>query len=154
MQISNEIVIFLAQYLIFFSVLIVPYLWIKREQHDLIRIVVTVVIAFAISELLKTLTSAPRPFVVGGFDPLITVPARGFYASLPSGHTVFLAALGTAVIFTEKAPGLFLLAMAGMVGWGRVLVGVHYPLDVFWGFVIGMIVAGFFKVAHDRFPVW
>ncbi len=151
---SNEIAIFLAQYLIFFSVLIVPYLWVRRERSNLISIVTTVVVAFAISELLKTLISAPRPFIVGGFDPLITVQARDFYASFPSGHTVLLAALGTAVIFTEKIPGLFLLAMAGAVGWGRVLVGAHYPLDIFLGFVIGMVVAGFFKVAHDRFPVW
>ena len=151
---SNEIAIFLAQYLIFFSVLIVPYLWVRRERRDLISIAITAVVALVISELLKTLISAPRPFVVGGFDPLITVPARDFYASFPSGHTVLLAALGTAFIFTDKFPGIFLLARAGRVGWGRVLVGVHYPLDIFLGFVIGMVVAGFFKVVHDRFPVW
>jgi len=46
--------IFLAQYLTYVAVLVVPYLWLRREKHDLIRILVTVVVAFAVSEALKT----------------------------------------------------------------------------------------------------
>ncbi|GMR19331.1 MAG: hypothetical protein BMS9Abin34_466 [Patescibacteria group bacterium] len=150
----DKIAVFLAQYLIILSVLIVPYLWVRRERHDLIRIAISTLVAYAAVEMLKTLAAAPRPFVAESFTPLINMSAAEFYGSFPSGHVTFLAALGTAVLFTEKVPGLIMLVIAGLVGWGRVLVGVHYPVDVLGGFLIGIITAGLFKIIHDRFPVW
>lgn len=146
--------IFLAQYLAYTAFLVVPYLWIRRERHDLIRILVTIVVAFAVSEALKTFLSVPRPFVAEDFQPLIEVAQRDFYGSFPSGHATFLAALGAAVFFTEKLPGTLILLLAIAVGVGRVLVGVHYPVDIIGGFLIGVIVAGFFKALHEIFPLW
>lgn len=154
MPVSDGLAVFLAQRLILITVLAIPYLWVKRESHDLLRIAVSVVFAFAVSEILKTLTAVPRPFVAGGFEPLISVSPRDFYGSFPSGHAAFMAALGAAVFFTEKIPGLAVLLVGGLVGWGRVLVGVHYPPDVLAGFVLGISVSAAFKLAHDRLPVW
>ncbi len=150
----NSIVIFLAEYLVYFSVLIVPYLWLRKEKHDLIRILITVVAAFAVSEALKTYFAIPRPFVTEGFTPLVNVSPRDFYGSFPSGHTTFLAALGSAIFFTEKLPGTLVLLLGVLVGIGRVLVGVHYPVDILGGFAIGVVVAGFFKALHEIFPIW
>ena len=146
--------IFLAQYLTYVAVLVVPYLWLRREKHDLIRILVTIVVAFAVSEALKTFLSVPRPFVAENFQPLIEVAQRDFYGSFPSGHTTFLAALGSAVFFTEKFPGTLILLLAVAVGVGRIMVGVHYPVDILGGFIIGVVVAGFFKALHEIFPLW
>ncbi|MEX0587192.1 MAG: phosphatase PAP2 family protein [Patescibacteria group bacterium] len=147
-------VIFLAQYLTYAVFLVIPYLWIRRERHDLVRILVTVVAAFAVSEALKSFLSLPRPFVAEDFEPLIAVSQRDFYGSFPSGHTVFLAALGAAVFFTEKIPGTLIMLLAAAVGIGRVMAGVHYPVDILGGFLIGVIVAGFFKALHEIFPLW
>lgn len=146
--------IFLAQYLPYAALLAIPYLWIRRERHDIVRILVTVVFAFAVSEALKTFLSFPRPFVVENFQPLIEVAQRDFYGSFPSGHTVVLAALGVAVFFTEKIPGTLIMMLAVAVGVGRVMVGVHYPVDILGGFLIGVVVAGFFKALHEIFPLW
>lgn len=150
----NSIVIFLAEYLVYFSLLAVPYLWLRKEKHDLIRILLTVVVAFAVSEALKTYFAVPRPFVAEGFLPLVNVSPRDFYGSFPSGHTAFLAALGSAIFFTEKFPGTLVLLLGVLVGIGRVLVGVHYPVDILGGFAIGVIVGGFFKALHEIFPLW
>jgi len=147
-------VIFLAQYLAYAVFLVVPYLWVRRERHDLVRIFVTVVVAFAASEALKTFLSMPRPFVAEDFQPLIEVAQRDFYGSFPSGHTTFLASLGAAVFFTEKIPGTLIMLLALAVGVARVLAGVHYPMDIVGGFLIGVIVAGFFKALHELFPLW
>ncbi|OGC62379.1 hypothetical protein A3J33_01945 [candidate division WWE3 bacterium RIFCSPLOWO2_02_FULL_53_10] len=147
-------VIFLAQYLTYAAFLVVPYLWVRREKHDLVRIFVTVVAAFAVSEALKTFLSFPRPFVAEDFQPLIEVAQRDFYGSFPSGHTTLLAALGAAVFFTEKIPGTLILLLTAAVGIGRVMAGVHYPVDILGGFLIGIVVAGFFKALHEIFPLW
>ncbi len=150
----NSIAIFLAEDLVYLVGLVIPYLWWRRERHDLIRILVTVVAAFAVSEVLKSFFAIPRPFVAEGFTPLVKVSPRDFYGSFPSGHVTFLAALGSAIFFTEKLPGVLVLLGGVLVGLGRILVGVHYPLDILGGFAIGVVVAGFFKALHEVFPVW
>jgi undecaprenyl-diphosphatase len=68
----------------------------------------------------------------------VPVPHDG---SFPSGHaaTSFAAATVLSFAFPRLAPALFLLAAA--VGFSRVYVGVHYPLDVLGGAVLGVLVA-------------
>jgi membrane-associated phospholipid phosphatase len=62
-------------------------------------------------------------------------------ASFPSGHaaTSFAAATMLAFAFPPLAPVLVLLAAA--VAFSRVYVGVHYPLDILGGAVLGALVA-------------
>ena len=150
----NFLIVFAARYLIYLSLFSIPYLWIRHKRHDLIRISVSVVVAFAISEVLNFLFPAPRPFVAEGLTPLVEVPLSEYYASFPSGHATFLAALGTAVFFTEKRMGVLIFILGILTGIGRVLAGVHYPVDILGGFLIGIMVASLSKFAHDRYPFW
>jgi undecaprenyl-diphosphatase len=71
-------------------------------------------------------------------DPLVRTPQDG---SFPSGHaaTSFAAATILSFAYPRFAPFLFVLAAA--VGWSRVYVGVHYPLDILGGAVLGALVA-------------
>jgi undecaprenyl-diphosphatase len=71
-------------------------------------------------------------------DPLVRTPHDG---SFPSGHaaTSFAAATILSFAFPRFAPFLFVLAAA--VAWSRVYVGVHYPLDIVGGAVLGVLVA-------------
>jgi undecaprenyl-diphosphatase len=74
----------------------------------------------------------PRP------KALVPVPHD---ASFPSGHaaTSFAAATILTFAFPRLAPALFVLAAA--VAFSRVYVGVHYPLDILGGAVLGVLVA-------------
>ncbi len=62
-------------------------------------------------------------------------------ASFPSGHaaTSFAAATILTFAFPRLGPALFLLASA--VAFSRVYVGVHYPLDVVGGALLGVLIA-------------
>jgi undecaprenyl-diphosphatase len=70
--------------------------------------------------------------------PLVHAPHDG---SFPSGHATVSFACATVLAFyaPRAAPAFFVLAAA--IAWSRVYVGVHYPLDVLGGAVLGVAIA-------------
>jgi len=92
-----------------------------------------------ISYGLKEWTGRARPSTVyASPKPLVHAPHDG---SFPSGHATASFACATVLAFhaPRAAPAFFLLAAA--IAWSRVYVGVHYPLDVLGGAVLGVAIA-------------
>ena len=79
--------------------------------------------------------------------PLVRAPTDG---SFPSGHATVSFACATILAFyaPRAAPAFFLLAAA--IAWSRVYVGVHYPLDVLGGAVLGVAIASALRVLVRR----
>ena len=87
---------------------------------------------------LKLAVGRPRPFeALPEADPLIVASVG---TSFPSGHASMSAA--GAVVLSSLAPRLAPLfaLLAAVVSVSRVYVGVHYPLDVAAGLVLGALV--------------
>jgi undecaprenyl-diphosphatase len=78
------------------------------------------------------------PEVYAAPKPLVHVPHDG---SFPSGHATTSFACATMLAFSapRAAPAFFVLAAA--IAWSRVYVGVHYPLDVLGGAVLGVLIS-------------
>ena len=119
--------------------------------------VVLTVLAVALADWsamgIKALVDRPRPpFRYPEPKTLVPVPHD---ASFPSGHaaTSFAAATMLSFAFPRLAPALVVLAAA--VAFSRVYVGVHYPLDVVVGAVLGALIATALRLlvtARRRLP--
>ncbi len=96
--------------------------------------------------VLKYIIAEPRPFLVLNHVHLLTT--ENDY-SFPSGHATASFAGAVAIgkkysfIIKGKTHRLIypLLAFAALIGFSRIYIGVHYPLDVIFGAIIGTTVA-------------
>lgn len=93
---------------------------------------------------LKNLVARIRPYdTIEGLTPLIPRP---WDYSFPSGHTG--SSFASAWVFYRKLPGKLgipALLLAGLIGFSRLYLGVHYPTDVLFGVFSGIcsgIIAG------------
>ncbi len=116
-------------------------LWEKPRQFTwyLGSIIAAGLIArFAVVELVRLFVQTARPYAALTFAPLIN-PVNEF--SFPSGHVSVLAAIAFIAWTIRPAAGAALFAGAIIVGIARVLAGVHWPLDIFGGMVVGALTA-------------
>jgi membrane-associated phospholipid phosphatase len=94
------------------------------------------VVSTGITIILKYSVNRDRPFVT---YPDITQKASAGSPSFPSGHTS--AAFSTATSLSLEYPKWYVIVpsfgWAGLVGYSRMYLGVHYPSDVLAGAAIG-----------------
>jgi membrane-associated phospholipid phosphatase len=97
--------------------------------------------AWALANLAKAIADRPRPYQAIAGAVLRQPPAHG--TSFPSSHTAITVAVVLALLpFLPRAMAGVAIAYAVLVGWSRVYLGVHYPLDILGGAGIGLAVGG------------
>ena len=95
-------------------------------------------IAWLASEGLKDYFKIGRPAVLNfNLHPLLAISDYGF----PSGHATVFSAIAVALFLIDKRAGAFAGLLALVIGTARVLAGVHTPLDILGGFLLGTLVA-------------
>jgi len=127
----NLIIIFIAKYLVFISAAIAIAFFLKQSRQKQKETLVFAVILLPLSYILAKIVSHfyfdPRPFVIGHFTPLISHAAdNGF----PSDHTLLGAAIAFVIFHFNKKLGLWLLLFSVLMGFSRVLAGVHHTVDI------------------------
>lgn len=147
LNIANPILDFLAniasavgeQTFVIAVILYIFYNYDKKKGFGLFTSVLFAVLGMGI---LKALVRAPRPFqVLESIDGKRLETATGY--SFPSGHTTTGAAFYTALALTfKKRPVSILCAvMMALVGLSRLYLGVHWPIDVFAGLLLGVVIS-------------
>jgi undecaprenyl-diphosphatase len=114
----------------------IAILW--RRASVLIAVALADLAANSLTGVLKAATGIERP-PLRYLQPHALVPVPSG-SSFPSGHTSTSFACATVLSFfvPRAAPAFFLLALA--IGFSRIYVGVHWPLDVLGGAVLGLAV--------------
>lgn len=137
---TSLLVTFIASFLIYFMVLGLFYLWlidgnIKKEQ--VLHAILSALLAWAATEMIKNVFPIPRPFELNGSLPLtITIPKDG---SFPSEHAAVAFGIAGSLWLHNKKTGVAFFIIALLIGWGRVMSQVHSFADIFGGALIGVV---------------
>lgn len=139
----DSIIIFNAKYLPYLMVATLIFFIIfgkdkRQELKMIIYAAASVVLSrLVITEIIRYLYHSPRPFMVYDFTPLLYDYANSF----PSGHAAFFFALATIIFLFHKKWGVAYFTGGFIIGISRIMAGIHWPLDILGGLVVGMISA-------------
>lgn len=146
-----------AQGLIWLVPLALSLAWWRADadgRRELLQMLLVALLALGAGQLVTWIWPQPRPFALHlGHQFMAHADDPGF----PSDHvTVFwslaVAALGTR---THRRWAPVLLVLGLLVGWSRVYLGVHFPLDVLGAApvaLVGMLVERLLR--RPLAPLW
>ena len=87
--------------------------------------------------ILKPLVARLRPFAVNTAVELLIPPPTDF--SFPSGHTYASFASASAIFRNSRRIGIPSLILASLIAFSRLYLYVHYPTDVLFGILLGIL---------------
>ncbi len=87
--------------------------------------------------ILKPLVARLRPFAVNTAVELLIPPPTDF--SFPSGHTYASFASASAIFRNSRRIGIPALILASLIAFSRLYLYVHYPTDVLFGILLGIL---------------
>jgi undecaprenyl-diphosphatase len=114
----------------------------RRTKFLAMELAILFLVGIALGETLKIVAYRARPFV--GIETITTRVPTDLDSSFPSGH-VLIVTIGAAfslLKFRKRLVSLLLSLEAAIVCYSRVYVGVHYPLDVVAGVLLGIGIVG------------
>lgn len=109
-----------------------------NRLRELGVLTLTVLATWLVVVLLKNAIEMPRPFLGHSITPLFMY---GKYDSFPSGHAALFMALAVAIGLYHRRAGLVFGVCAVVIGLARIAVGIHYPIDIFVGWLLGGVLA-------------
>ncbi|KTC36950.1 MAG: undecaprenyl-diphosphatase [Pseudomonas sp.] len=135
----RELAVFLAQWVVLSVPLLLLLFWVfgeRRQRMIVLLATLSIVVALASNLLIRGLWFHPRPFMLElGQNFLAHAPG----ASFPSDHASGMFAMGFALLLASlRRTALVMLALALLVGWARVYLGVHFPFDILGGCLVGL----------------
>jgi undecaprenyl-diphosphatase len=129
--------------------LVTMWLWgDHRLRRAALRSCVVAGLALGAGLLVGIVWPHPRPFVIGLGHAWIPHAAD---ASFPSDHVTLFSAVGLCMLVEgQSVLGLTLLAAGACVGWARIYLGVHFPLDIAGAVVLAAVTCAVVAPAWRR----
>ncbi|KPD08748.1 bacitracin ABC transporter permease [Aneurinibacillus migulanus] len=140
----NPVIVFLAEYMLYFLCLSIVVYWFTRTNKNRMM-VIQAVIAFILAEILGKIAgqfhSHYQPFAV--LPHVNQLIEHDIDNSFPSDHTILFFSVCISFWLVRKKGEWLWLMLPFCVAISRIWVGVHYPIDVITGALLGVISALF-----------
>lgn len=135
-------------YIVGASLLIFLIFNFKKHWPMVILALISGSLAKGITEIIRFFWGRPRPFVENHVNLLIdNISSKSF----PSGHASFFFGLSMVVYLFNKKLGLIFFAASIVISIARIYCGLHWPLDIVGGFVVGIISAFTVVTIYNKF---
>ena len=125
-----------------------------------VRLLITLLGSFYVNDVLKELFGTARPMVAHPaavrLPPGAAATAQdeggNWQAAFPSGHTQHTVVFWTFVGLWLRRPAIWAAALTviGLVSISRMYLGVHWPVDILGGWLVGALVIGAASVFPAR----
>ncbi len=138
-EMLDKIMVFITDYVLYLTMLLTLILAIKgkiAEKKAFLLIILGVPISILLIMEIHLFIHEPRPFVAFNFAPLADNKPD---LSFPSRHATLMAVMAFSYIYFKSKWSFLFLALTALVGISRIYVGVHYPLDILGGFIVGIL---------------
>lgn len=120
----------------------------EKEKKAWILMVAGLILVYPVIWLIRFFIQEPRPFLTLHLNPLISPPTD---LSFPSGHSSFMGVVASAFLIARSKWAWLFIPLALLVGFSRIYVGVHYPVDVLGGFILGFVIVYLISLIIRRF---
>ena len=127
-----------------FGLMFEHYVRVHKKSYEMKSLLVVWLVKGLVSVSLKRVFNYPRPLQVYEYLGRQTHLVEGItihrWQSFPSGHTItaFALAVFIAIILKQKKGAIFALIVAMLVGYSRIYLFQHFPIDVFVGSILGV----------------
>jgi undecaprenyl-diphosphatase len=136
----DKLGIIIAEYFPIFFILLLIYLWFKKDEFKKIVLYsgYSVILGIFLNFLITLFYFHPRPFMEQTGKLLVNhIPETSF----PSDHTTFMLSIAFMLLYFKRTRKvgviLFLLGLIG--GISRVFCGLHYPFDIIGSVVVAAV---------------
>lgn len=135
----------------FYLVLFPLILWCIDYSFGTVLIIFFLLSNF-LNIILKELFQHPRPF---DLNPGLKLSQADGYG-MPSGHAQLAVTVWGAIALRVRRTWFWIVAVLIilLIGFSRIYLGVHFPTDVFAGWIIGSILLVIYVAARDPLEKW
>ncbi len=141
-KVLDSLGVFLAGYLGYFLIAALFLMFLLRFRKFWKAVIGALVSAFlsrfVFTNIIYWLLPKPRPFQAGEVNQILKAPDN---SSFPSGHAAFYFAIAFFLFYKSENAGALFFSGALLIGLARVFVGIHWPVDILAGMIVGGISA-------------
>ncbi|MBL1068940.1 phosphatase PAP2 family protein [Streptomyces sp. 7-21] len=146
---ARDVVAFTGEYLLPLSLIAlvaVAWLVVRRRPGNVTAVAQVLwalpaaALAYLVNAPIRDFVARPRP-AIGRPELDLTVLLDKDGYSFVSDHASCAMAIAVALFLVHRWLGALACAAALLTGFGRLLIGVHYPSDVIGGYALGAAVA-------------
>lgn len=137
-----------------FYLLVMPMLVWAVDYSFGLRMGVILLLSGSLNSIFKIAFHGPRPYWYSAEVKNLTNPETGF--GIPSGHSQSPASIYGLVASTIKRNWVTVVmaVLIFLIGFSRIVLGVHFLQDVLTGWAIGLIVLWLFLRYEKRVTAW